>query len=360
MAPPRRPRIRKDGRLRRVHRPPHRRTPLPTRAHPALGRHHRPHAGRRRHRLRIRTIRDQSPRPHRIRANHHSGRHRRPLAQRITGQAVRRQRPRRRRAPSRRGEHVRGRRHPRAHGGRAASHRKHPGRRPRVDAKWPPTSAAGLEQRRQGSPAVRASRGACLADAGSRDLDHKGMDSGTVRQAKRYSYYMESPAKFVVYDGVRWHERKSGYYSNGRRGLLHRWVWRLERGDIPDGMQVHHINHDRGDSRVENLDLVSRAEHLRIHPRDSKWHRDGAETAWANAEWREIKCQHCGGVGRTRAPREVKYCSEKCRGTASRARERRVCSVCSAEYECPARNPTRTCSRRCTSVYAYTQRGKGV
>lgn len=172
---------------------------------------------------------------------------------------------------------------------------------------------------------------------------------------------MASPAKFVVYDGVRWYERESGYYSNSRRGLLHRWVWRMERGDIPNGMQVHHVNHNRGDNRIENLELVTRAEHLRIHARDSEWHRKGAKAAWANAEWREFICQHCGGVGRTRTFRkEVRYCSERCRNVASRPRAQRVCSVCGAQFECPARNPARTCSRRCTSVYAYQQRSKSV
>ncbi len=55
---------------------------------------------------------------------------------------------------------------------------------------------------------------------------------------------------------------------DGRRMLEHRWVMeqhigrRLERFE-----QVHHINHDRLDNRIDNLELVSSAEHGMRHTR---------------------------------------------------------------------------------------------
>ncbi len=41
---------------------------------------------------------------------------------------------------------------------------------------------------------------------------------------------------------------------------------------IPSGMVVHHINRDRTDDRVENLELLSSSDHVRKHRKeDAGW-----------------------------------------------------------------------------------------
>lgn len=56
--------------------------------------------------------------------------------------------------------------------------------------------------------------------------------------------------------------RKDGYFDAGRTKLVHRMVatcW-LEK---PEGATlVHHINHDKGDNRADNLEWVSPKEHV--------------------------------------------------------------------------------------------------
>ena len=41
---------------------------------------------------------------------------------------------------------------------------------------------------------------------------------------------------------------------------IHRLVWEAFNGPIPEGMQVNHINEDRTDNRLENLNLLTNKE----------------------------------------------------------------------------------------------------
>lgn len=83
---------------------------------------------------------------------------------------------------------------------------------------------------------------------------------------------------FLYYDGeyVRWKVRvkKSKYYPGDIAGtvdadgyirimigktaiLAHRFAWESVSGEIPEGMQIDHINHIRSDNRIENLRVVT-------------------------------------------------------------------------------------------------------
>ena len=47
--------------------------------------------------------------------------------------------------------------------------------------------------------------------------------------------------------------------------LAHRYIWEQQNGPVPAGMLVHHINHNKIDNRIENLELMSPGDHSRHH-----------------------------------------------------------------------------------------------
>lgn len=57
--------------------------------------------------------------------------------------------------------------------------------------------------------------------------------------------------------------------------MEHVLVWEAHYGPVPPGKELHHRNGNKLDNRIENLQLVTRLEHKRIHSgcelRDGVW-----------------------------------------------------------------------------------------
>ena len=106
-------------------------------------------------------------------------------------------------------------------------------------------------------------------------------------------------------------------YVPGRRfnALEHRVVWEKAHGPIPPGMVVHHKNHDKRDNRLENLELMSRAEHARHHLDVTRLHA-GRHAKVAH------RCAECGTDFQARA--DARFCSHACKLRYWRAAKKRA------------------------------------
>ena len=62
-----------------------------------------------------------------------------------------------------------------------------------------------------------------------------------------------------------------------------RLIWAEHHGPIPHGRVIHHINEDPMDDRLENLAMLTRAEHARVHAdpeRMREMQRKSTEARW--------------------------------------------------------------------------------
>ena len=63
------------------------------------------------------------------------------------------------------------------------------------------------------------------------------------------------------------HVDRSGYrqvyLKKGKTIQAHRFIWEAVHGPIPDGLFINHINGNKRDNRLANLELVTHAENIR-------------------------------------------------------------------------------------------------
>jgi hypothetical protein len=69
--------------------------------------------------------------------------------------------------------------------------------------------------------------------------------------------------------------------------LLHRLVWELEHGPVPPGYELHHIDHDKANWRLDNLTMVDRQTHRELHRQHGRstdiYHKAGNQfDRWGN------------------------------------------------------------------------------
>lgn len=77
------------------------------------------------------------------------------------------------------------------------------------------------------------------------------------------------PAPEVNQGGV-W-KGSNGYLKfshEGKETYVHRYEWETHRGSIPEGFHVHHIDGDRLNNSLDNLELITESDHHKYHDRE--------------------------------------------------------------------------------------------
>lgn len=105
----------------------------------------------------------------------------------------------------------------------------------------------------------------------------------------------------------------NGRYLRYNNKLLHRTIFEESFGGIPEGMLVHHMDGNRLNNSPDNLELITREKHCRLHlPR---------------LGYRAPIPEICNVCGRPRTEREKignphRRTCNKCRGKAYREKEK--------------------------------------
>ncbi len=194
----------------------------------------------------------------------------------------------------------------------------------------------------------------------------------------------------IVYNGFKFYKTAQGYYLgnvDGKPIRLHRYVWLTERGKIPKGYHVHHIDHDASNNDISNLELLHYYKHhsqhmkepkrilqsktvleLNVRPQAIKWHKSKDGRAWHKEQWQntlgtklekniEKTCEVCGNsyLVNSICANRSRFCSNNCKSAYRRKSGKddikTVCIICKKEFQTNKFSPASTCSQSCENLY---------
>lgn len=196
--------------------------------------------------------------------------------------------------------------------------------------------------------------------------------------------------KYAEFDGLMFcRDDHTGYYLNSTKGIrLHRYVYEKMFGTIPEGYEIHHIDHDKSNNNPENLELLLTEEHRRRHademteehrqrlrenmldkaiPAAAQWHKSEAGKEWHRIHYEhhkdklhkttELTCKCCGKKYTGLDNGKARFCSNACKSAWRRKEglddERRKCFICGAEFTTNKYSSAKCCSRSCSQIMRH-------
>lgn len=142
-----------------------------------------------------------------------------------------------------------------------------------------------------------------------------------------------------------WKDRNNNHFVGNVS--LHRSVYEYYFGEIPIGYEIHHRDLNTSNNKVENLQMLTKSEHTRVH----------FESQTGRFAKKTLICQFCGEEFAARYHGNNRFCSEKCRAKARRieCKEERICQFCGKKFLIQNYEQVRYCSVSC----AQKDRQKG-
>lgn len=171
--------------------------------------------------------------------------------------------------------------------------------------------------------------------------------------------------------------------------LMHKYVWEYYNGKIPKGYEVHHIDGDRANNDISNLQLLTREEHKKLHAKQltteqREWRRTNLNTTarpkaveWHKSEegrkWHEQQvltrkdnrtervniCSWCGKEFTTFSNRDSQYCSGACKAAQYRMTHPTYyhyqrCVICDTLFLTDG--IAQCCSRSCSAKWRWKKK----
>lgn len=192
--------------------------------------------------------------------------------------------------------------------------------------------------------------------------------------------------KYIIFNGISFcRDDKTGYYLNSTlRKRLHRYVWEYYNGEIPKGYQIHHIDGDKSNNDIGNLQLISRKKHAELHNREKveshyeelvenfeknarpkaiEWHKSEEGREWHKKQYeatkgnlharRVFKCKNCG---KTYEATRAGFCCNACKSAYRRKIGADLieieCEYCNKKFKANKYKGTRFCSQACVNKAA--------
>lgn len=179
-------------------------------------------------------------------------------------------------------------------------------------------------------------------------------------------------------------DKRKGYYLSttnigSARKRLHIYIWEKHNGPVPAGMEINHIDENKDNNDISNLECLTRHEHRLFHvkhdyqrllpkwrsnldkfarPKAAEWHRSAegrqkksiAHTGVKEKRRYVKRCKNCGKVYRTAIERS-KFCSPACqsdyRRKSGKDNEQRTCAFCGKKFIANRYRTKQTCSKLC-------------
>lgn len=84
-------------------------------------------------------------------------------------------------------------------------------------------------------------------------------------KCRKFKMREKKKLPFLTFNGIKFTLRNNGYYgrTDKDRKLMHRYVWEYYNSEIPKNHDIHHIDHDKTNNNIKNLELYTKAEHAK-------------------------------------------------------------------------------------------------